>query len=122
MAQKAVWFGVGLVIGAFVAWFITGRGGSHGVDPASAARGEPLYQICASCHGDKAEGNPDTRAPKLAGQYPWYLEQQLHNFRAGLRGADTTDLNGLVMRPMAEVLADSQAVADVSAYIATLKP
>ena len=122
MVQKAVWLGSGMLIGAIIAWFVVGARGGHDVDPASAARGESLYQICASCHGENAEGNPDTRAPKLAGQYPWYLEQQLHNFRAGLRGADTTDLNGLVMRPMAEVLADSQAVADVAAYIATLKP
>ena len=45
-------------------------------------RGEKLYRVCAACHGDNAQGNMDTRAPRLAGQFEWYLAQQLRNFRA----------------------------------------
>ncbi len=122
MIQKTLLVGAGVLVGAAIAWFALGTGPTFDVDPAAAARGESLYQVCAACHGDKGQGNPDTRAPRLAGQYPWYLEQQLRNFRDGLRGTDSGDVNGQVMRPMALALADDQAVADVVAYIATLKP
>ena len=85
-------------------------------------RGENLYRVYAACHGENAEGNADTRAPRLAGQFEWYLAQQLWNFRAGLRGADSDDTNGTVMKPMADMLADDQAVDDVVAYIMTKNP
>ncbi len=86
-----------------------------------AERGEAFYRVCAACHGEDGAGNPDTQAPRLAGQHPWYLERQLRNFRAGIRGADTADVNGFMMRPMANGLPDDQAVTDVVAYIGTLR-
>jgi cytochrome c oxidase subunit 2 len=85
-------------------------------------KGENLYRVCAACHGENAEGNADTRAPRLAGQFEWYLAQQLRNFRAGLRGTDPDDTNGTVMKPMAVMLADDQAVDDVVAYIMKKNP
>ncbi len=39
--------------------------------------------ICLGCHGVDAEGKG--QFPKLAGQHPDYLEQQLKNFKVGLR-------------------------------------
>ncbi|MDT8398564.1 MAG: c-type cytochrome [Pseudomonadales bacterium] len=88
----------------------------------NADKGATYYNICATCHGADAEGNPDTKAPRLAGQYEWYLIQQLKNFRAGIRGTDPKDLNGAVMKPMADTLPDDQAVEDVVAYIMTKNP
>lgn len=120
--QKAVSLVVGLLIGVGVTWFATNRSPHPDVDAASVARGKQLFQVCSACHGPDARGNPDTQAPKLAGQYPWYLERQLRNFRAGIRGVDSADTNGFMMRPMAEGLPDDQAVSDVVAYISTLKP
>ncbi len=122
MIQKMLLLGAGVLVGIAGAWFFLGTGPTFDVDRTAAARGKTLYQVCTACHGDKGEGNPDTGAPRLAGQYPWYLELQLRNFRQGLRGVDSSDVNGLVMRPMALALVDDQAVADVAAYIATLKP
>jgi cytochrome c oxidase subunit 2 len=45
----------------------------------------------------------------------------LHNYRAGLRGADPADTDGQQMRIMAATLADDAAVNDVVAYINTLR-
>jgi cytochrome c oxidase subunit 2 len=81
-----------------------------------------LYRVCAACHGDNAEGHVDTRAPRLAGQFEWYLAQQLRNFREGLRGTTPGDQNGAVMKPMADALPDDQAVDDVVAYIMSKNP
>ena len=82
--------------------------------------GAAAYNICASCHGANGEGNQALNAPRIAGQQAWYLEQQLHNFRKGVRGTHAEDIFGKTMAPMAAGLASDQAVSDVSAYVATL--
>lgn len=87
-----------------------------------AARGKALYASCAACHGVQAEGIAAMNAPALAGQEASYLERQLTHFQSGIRGADPADTLGAQMRGMAAVLADAQAVADVSAYLASLDP
>lgn len=74
--------------------------------PLAFADGADLYQVCAACHGDKAQGNEAFGAPRLAGQHGWYLDTQLHNFRAGVRGKHPDDENGQVMQPMAAALSD----------------
>lgn len=68
--------------------------------------GAELYQVCAACHGDRAQGNEAFGAPRLAGQHGWYLDTQLRNFRAGVRGKHPDDENGHVMQPMAAALSD----------------
>jgi cytochrome c oxidase subunit II len=84
------------------------------------AAGQQLYAICASCHGQNAEGNQAMNAPKLAGLQPWYIERQLNYYKAGVRGTAEGDTAGAMMRPMAMVLADDTAVRNVSAYIDSL--
>ncbi len=76
--------------------------------------------VCAACHGPAARGNPELKAPALAGQNDWYVVAQLQKFKAGLRGANPKDVTGLQMKGMAGALADEQAVRDVAAFIATL--
>jgi cytochrome c oxidase subunit 2 len=76
--------------------------------------------ICKTCHGQQGEGQLALNAPALAGQSTWYLERQLQNFKAGIRGADAKDIYGSQMRPMAMTLADDNAVKNVAAYITTL--
>lgn len=119
--QKSMFLVLGLLIGGGVMWFLAGRRSMPEVDRAAAERGQTLYQVCAVCHGENGEGNLDTQAPKLAGQYGWYLERQLQNFRAGLRG-DSADVNGFLMKAQADGLPNDQAVSDVVAYIGTLRP
>jgi len=85
------------------------------------AIGKQLYGVCTACHGGSGEGNKALNAPRLTGQHDWYTVRQLQNFKAGIRGAHPKDVYGAQMRPMAAVLADDQAIANVSAYISTLK-
>jgi len=86
----------------------------------NAQRGAALYGVCAGCHGADGAGNAATKAPRLTGQFEWYLVSQIKNFKAGIRGTAKGDTNGAVMVPMASTLANDQAIADVVAYIMTL--
>jgi cytochrome c553 len=91
---------------------------------ASAAdieRGKTLYAVCATCHGDEGQGMQDMNGPALAGREEWYLRRQLQNFKSGARGSDSRDVYGLQMAPMAQLLPDDEAIADVVAYISSLE-
>jgi cytochrome c553 len=87
---------------------------------ANAATGPQLFAQCVACHGAKAQGNPATQAPAIAGQRAAYLQRQLQNFRAGVRGVDKTDTQGAQMRGIALTLPNDAAVASVAAYVASL--
>ena len=99
---------------------LLGLSGLAPVHAGDATKGAGLYEVCAACHGKNAEGSKELNAPRLAGLPAWYIERQLNNFKAGIRGADPKDIYGTQMRPMAMTLADDAAVADVAAYIVTL--
>ena len=81
--------------------------------------GKSLYATCAACHGPEAGGMKDLNAPPIRQMDDWYLYTQLHNFKVGIRGADPRDITGMQMAPMAQGLADEQAMKDVIAYIKT---
>ena len=70
---------------------------------------------CASCHGTRGEGLPP-RFPRLAGQHPNYLVDQLRLYRAGVRISDREGL----MRAVATPLSDRDIEA-VASYAATLR-
>ena len=40
-----------------------------------------LYGTCIQCHGDKGLGVEDQKAPRISGQYDWYIYTQLVNFK-----------------------------------------
>jgi cytochrome c oxidase subunit 2 len=80
-------------------------------------RGQQLYAVCSTCHGQNAEGLQEMNAPALAGREEWYLVRQIENFRSGARGSNPGDVFGLQMAPMSKVLADKQAIEDVAAYL-----
>jgi len=92
--------------------------------PARAAgdpeRGKTLYAVCSTCHGPDAKGQEETNAPALAGREAWYLIRQLQNFKSGVRGSHPDDVYGQQMAPMAQLLADKQAMDDVAAYLQSL--
>jgi cytochrome c oxidase subunit 2 len=90
------------------------------VTAGSAAAGRSSYAVCASCHGAQGEGNVALNAPKLSGQNPWYIEQQLRQFKNGLRGAHEGDAYGKQMAAMAATLTSDDAIRNVVAYIGTL--
>jgi len=90
--------------------------------------GAKHYVTCSACHGPDAKGNELLSAPSLVQQDDWYLERQIGKFQKGIRGANPTDVTGLQMAPMANIIKDEhatqqvvdQATKDVVAYIKSL--
>jgi len=61
--------------------------------------GEELFAArCSSCHGTRAEGDPTARVPRLAGQHPEYLAEQLHDTAEGRRPSMERDHARLLKR------------------------
>ncbi|MDP3589362.1 MAG: cytochrome c [Methylobacter sp.] len=60
---------------------------SSSADPALAKTGEAKASMCLGCHGATAQGNG--QFPRLAGQHPEYLVQQLKAFKEGSRKSGT---------------------------------
>jgi cytochrome c553 len=90
-------------------------------DKELASLGQKLYRggnaatgvvACAGCHGPAGVGIPG-QYPRIAGQFPEYVEAQLKAFRAGARANDP---NGM-MRTVAARMTDReiQAVAEYAA-------
>ena len=67
---------------------------------------------CASCHGPKGLGTP--QLPRLAGQHPRYVEDQLRQFNKRERTNDNA-----IMHTVASKLSELEAHA-VAEYVATL--
>ena len=93
--------------------------------PQTSGAGDPVkgkarYVVCQACHGTDGMGNKDLNSPKIAGQEPWYIERQLKNFKAGIRGAVPKDKYGMQMRAMALTLADDQSIRDMAAYVSSM--
>ena len=84
------------------------------------ASGRAAYAVCAGCHGQQGEGNVALNAPKLAGQDPWYIQEQIIKYKTGLRGTDPGDVYGRQMVGMAAILATDAMVRNVSHYIDSL--
>lgn len=93
-------------------------------DKELAALGQKIYRggnaatgvaACAGCHGPAGAGMP-VQYPRIAGQFPEYVEAQLKAFRAGARANDP---NGM-MRGVAARMTDREIQA-VSEYVAGLR-
>ncbi len=65
---------------------------------------------CSSCHQENGAGNPEAKAPRIAGQPAFYLEKQLRDYAGGARRNE-------VMGPIAQALSDADK-ANVAAYFA----
>lgn len=87
---------------------------------ADVNAGKAGYAMCLACHGADAAGNKALNAPALAAMPQWYVERQLNNYKLGVRGTNPKDMFGAQMRPMAMILTTDTAVANVSAYVASL--
>jgi cytochrome c oxidase subunit 2 len=86
----------------------------------NAAVGASQYAVCAACHGQQGEGLHALNAPKIAGQGDWYLRNQIHAYKDGLRGVHEKDVYGKQMAPMANVLATDESIDNVIAHIRSL--
>lgn len=86
--------------------------------PGDVAKGKSIYgDLCASCHGRKAYGNPATVTPSLAGQLRLYLIKQLVDFAESDRTAP--EMHRVVALKQ---LASAQAISNVTTYLAQLPP
>lgn len=74
----------------------------------NAEAGKTKSAVCAACHGVDGNSGANPVWPKLAGQHPNYIIQQLQDFKAGKR-IDT------MMAPMAAPLSEED-MADLAAY------
>lgn len=84
------------------------------VQAQDATKGAELYKQCIACHGDKAQGNPAQKAPRLSGQYDWYVLKQLQDIKAGIIRKNP------VMLPFLAKL-NEQDMKDLAAYISKLQ-
>jgi cytochrome c553 len=80
-------------------------------------RGAELFETCAACHGSDGGGTSDGQVPRIGAQHLSVLWKQLVDYRHDRRW-------DLRMEHFADRhhLGDSQAIADVAAYIHQLEP
>ncbi|MBU3719980.1 MAG: cytochrome c4 [Burkholderiaceae bacterium] len=92
-------------------------------DAKLLARGKEIFYegivgsavpACSGCHKD--DGTGTNRYPRLAGQHPEYLIQQMLSYKSGARDNDDRGL----MRTVAQRMNEAEIKA-VSQYIVTLK-
>lgn len=86
-------------------------------DDKRLAEGSEIYsRACRRCHGPTAQGNNNWFVPRLAGQHPEYLVQQMQAFVSSKR----PDLK----KDHAEVLGalNSDQLASVAEYLASVQP
>ena len=93
-----------------------------GASSSPVQRGKELFVTCAECHGPAGEGNAAIGAPNIAGMNAWYIKTELRKFRAGIRGAQFDDVEGMRMRPMSLSLPSDSDVEAVADYVASLPP
>ena len=79
-----------------------------------ASRGQTLYKTCVQCHGEDGMGDPAQQAPKIAGQFDWYIITSIEMFREG------KDRKNPKMLPFIKNLSD-QDIADLAAYVSQMK-
>ena len=77
-------------------------------------KGADLYKQCIVCHGTKGEGNPTQKAPKISGQYDWYVLKQLQDIKSG------SNRKNPVMVPILSKLSE-QDFKDLAAYVSKLQ-
>jgi cytochrome c oxidase subunit 2 len=82
----------------------------------------PSAVVCDACHGYKGEGLHELDAPRLGGLQAWYVERQLKNFKAGIRGGDPADATGGQMKTIAANLATDGSITEAAAYVSNLNP
>jgi cbb3-type cytochrome c oxidase subunit III len=76
-------------------------------------------EYCTVCHGSQLKGNSNIGAPRLTELPGWYLNRQLKNFKAGVRGNHPEDKTGGEMMSMVSQLTDAEITKIVKWITAT---
>ncbi|MDE2165288.1 MAG: cytochrome c4 [Alphaproteobacteria bacterium] len=88
-------------------------------DPALVAEGQTIFKngipdqkvpACQVCHGAIGQGN--AIIPRLAGQHPGYIVDQLSNFASGARANDIMHRNAKNLTP--------EEIQQIAAYVGSL--
>ena len=79
----------------------------------SQTRGQALYGKCITCHGKHGMGKKSQKAPKIAGQYDWYIYDKIVSMQKGI-------WENKVMYPYIKKLSD-QDVKDLAAFLSAYK-
>ena len=78
----------------------------------NAAAGKQKAAACGACHGADGNKTLDGTYPRLAGQYPDYLQKSLLEYKSGKR-------KNTVMQGQVQALSE-QDIADLAAYYGSL--
>jgi cytochrome c553 len=90
-------------------------------DIALLDKGRRIYiGSCGACHGNKAQGNLELKAPALTMLSQDYLLLQLQHFQNGVRGSSSTDKPGRQMAMMSRTLSEADKQAVVAYLVAGL--
>lgn len=73
-------------------------------------------EVCASCHGEFGEGNPDFNAPPIYLLDADYIERQLRNFQNDIRGYHQDDIYGKIMNASAKTIENEETLKALSKY------
>ena len=79
----------------------------------SQVRGQKLFKKCITCHGPHAQGKKSQKAPKLAGQFSWYIADKIKQMQDGV-------WENKVMYPYIKNLSD-QDRKDLGEFLAAYK-
>lgn len=84
-------------------------------------RGAVMFSnYCAQCHGANGQGQESIGAPAIAGLPQWYVLEQLHKFRQGVRGTHFDDIEGMRMRPMSLTLSSDKDVLSTAMHVSSM--
>jgi len=97
-------------INNYGAYFAVQQAAKANGDSALVQQGKSKATACLGCHGTSGEGNGEF--PRLSGQHPEYLAQQLTHFKNGTR------LNG-AMQALSGNLSEEEIKA-LAAYFSSL--
>jgi cytochrome c553 len=87
-------------------------------DRGAVERGRAAATQCASCHGPAGQGDPTKQAPRIAGQPPGYIRNQLTLFKAERRSPGDAALTK--MKALVKDLSEG-TLDDVAAYYSSLR-
>jgi cytochrome c553 len=99
-----------LVVTSGLAFLLVLPGHAQASGNAEAGK-DKAAKVCAQCHGP--EGMGSATFPRLAGQYPDYLEKVLKDYKTGRR-------ENALMKGFAAGLSD-QDIEDIAAYYGDLR-
>jgi len=106
-----------IALSALILAALAGTSVARAGDATAGAELANKKYACASCHGDGMNKPTDPSYPKLAGQYPEYIEQALIAYQ---KGTTTSGRGNAIMASQAKPLSRKE-IADIAAYIYSLK-